>query len=58
MQTQTEQLRAVIFNSCKVPNADIEMHVRAILAGDYTVRDLLENADAFYGTYGDLVVRG
>ena len=52
MQTQAEQLRALIFNSGKVPNTDIEMHVRAILAGDYTVQDLLANADAFYNMSG------
>jgi len=46
------QITAAIFNSDKIPNVDIDMHVRAILAGDYTLQDLLANADAFYSMDG------
>ena len=46
------QIATVIFNSNKIPNSDIDMHVRAILAGDYTLQELLANADAFYSVSG------
>lgn len=48
MKMDTTQIAKVIFNSNKIPNNDIDMHVRAILVGDYTLQDLLANADAFY----------
>lgn len=46
------QIAKTIFNSNKIPNNDIDMHVRAILAGDYTLRELLANADEFYSMGG------
>ena len=48
MHTNTTQIATIIFNSSKIPNNDIDMHVRAILAGDYTLQELLANADEFY----------
>ncbi len=46
------QIAKVIFNSNKIPNNDIDIHVRAILAGDYTLQELLASADAFYSMIG------
>lgn len=47
-----DQIAAIIFNSNKIPNSDIDMHVRAILAGDYTLQELLAHADKFYSMSG------
>lgn len=42
------QLYKIIFDSGLVPNADIKIHIEAIERGDYSLIDLLENAQNFY----------
>ena len=42
------KLYKLIFDSNLVPNTDINMHVEAIIRGDYSLADLLENARVFY----------
>lgn len=42
------QLYKIIFDSNLVSNADIKMHIEAIERGDYSLADLLENAQGFY----------
>lgn len=42
------QLYKIIFDSNLVPNEDIKMHVESIVRGDYSLVDLLENAQDFY----------
>ena len=42
------ELHKVIWDSGLVPNEDISMHVNAILAGDYTLKDLLSAAPSWY----------
>ena len=43
------QLVAAIKASGKVNNDDAAMHADAILEGAYTLADLMDRADAFYG---------
>ena len=42
------KLYKIIFDSNLVSNADIKMHIEAIERGDYSLADLLENAQGFY----------
>jgi hypothetical protein len=46
------QIKQAIKNTNLVPNIDIPMHTRAILAGDYTLRQLLDNAGSWYSFDG------
>ena len=42
------ELYKVIRQSNLVPNEDIRMHANAILAGDYSLNDLLSTAPSWY----------
>ena len=46
------QIKQAIKNSNLVPNTEIGMHTRAIIAGDYTLNQLLANAVEWYGFDG------
>ena len=46
------QINQEIKASKLVPDSDIPMHTRAILAGDYSLRQLLANAGAWYSFDG------
>lgn len=46
------QLIEVIKASGKIENADAAMHAAAIIAGEYTLAALLDNASQFYSFDG------
>jgi hypothetical protein len=44
------EIHKAIWDSGLVPNEDISMHVNAILAGDYSLNELLSAAPSWYNT--------
>ena len=47
------ELYKIIRQSNLIPNEDIKMHVNAILAGDYSLNELLSAARSWYNaSYG------